>query len=205
MKNKTSSINCAGCQSNNCYAGDACAKDYHFDAYKDNSKKEYQKTDNNKILAISSSIEGTYYMQWTRLEEIIGFASKMGYKNIGIAHCVGLSNEAKILKEILAQDFNVHAICCKFSGVDKKYFNLPQIEENRYEAICNPIGQAMVLNDLKTDMNIIVGLCIGHDMLFTKYSQAPVTTFIVKDRVTGHNPSATLYSKYYQKKLLKNN
>jgi uncharacterized metal-binding protein len=59
----------------------------------------------------------------------------------------------------------------------------------------------MVLNDFKTDLNIIVGLCIGHDILFTKYSQAPVTTFIVKDRVTGHHTAATLYSSYYQKKL----
>ncbi|MHA1741489.1 MAG: DUF1847 domain-containing protein, partial [Candidatus Thorarchaeota archaeon] len=44
----------------------------------------------------------------------------------------------------------------------------------------------------------IVGLCIGHDMLFNKYSEAPVTTLIVKDRVLGHNPVAGLYSAYHK-------
>jgi uncharacterized metal-binding protein len=114
-----------------------------------------------------------------------------------------LTNEAKHLKEILEQKFSVETVCCKFSGINKKDFNLTQINCDKYEAICNPIGQAMALNDLKTDLNIIVGLCIGHDILFTRYSEAPVTTFIVKDRVTGHNPAATLYSSYYVKKFKK--
>jgi uncharacterized metal-binding protein len=53
-------------------------------------------------------------------------------------------------------------------------------------------------------MNIIVGLCVGHDMLFAKYSSAPVTTLVVKDRVTGHNPAAVLYGQnFYYKRLQK--
>lgn len=196
-------INCAGCKTYACYSGQKCERGQDFDKYLKPAQNELKKTENKKMAEASAKIEGAYYMQWTRIEEIMGFALEMGYKKIGIAHCVGLINEAQVLKEILDQKFKVSAICCKFSGLDKKALGLPQIDENRYEAICNPIGQAMVLNDLKTDMNIIVGLCVGHDMLFTKYSNAPVTTFIVKDRVTGHNPAATLYSKYYQKKLLK--
>jgi len=43
------------------------------------------------------------------------------------------------------------------------------------EPMCNPIGQAMALNKSQTDLNIILGLCVGHDTLFIKYSQAPVT------------------------------
>ena len=40
-------------------------------------------------------------------------------------------------------------------------------------------------------------------MLFTKYSQAPVTTLVVKDRVTGHNPVSVLYGLgFYYKRLL---
>jgi uncharacterized metal-binding protein len=39
--------------------------------------------------------------------------------------------------------------------------------------------------------------------LFIKYSAAPVTTLIVKDRVLCHNPVAALYnSKTYYKRLL---
>ena len=41
-------------------------------------------------------------------------------------------------------------------------------------------------------------------MLFAKYSSAPVTTLVVKDRVTGHNPVAVLYGQnFYYKRLQK--
>ena len=49
-----------------------------------------------------------------------------------------------------------------------------------------------------------LGLCVGHDMLFNKHSKAPVTTLVVKDRVTGHNPVAVLYGQnFYYKRLQK--
>jgi uncharacterized metal-binding protein len=41
-------------------------------------------------------------------------------------------------------------------------------------------------------------------MLFAKHSKAPVTTLVVKDRVTGHNPIAVLYGQnFYYKRLQK--
>lgn len=69
--------------------------------------------------------------------------------------------------------------------------------------MCNPIGQAKLLNDRKTDLNIILGLCVGHDSLFIKYSDAPITVLAAKDRVLGHNPLAAIYTShsYYNKKL----
>ncbi|MFP4064595.1 MAG: DUF1847 domain-containing protein [Bacteroidales bacterium] len=193
--------NCAGCKSNACYQGEGCSRGYDFESYIAPTRNEYSSPDNLKPLKVSTHIEGTHYMEWTRLEEIIGYAGQMGYSRIGIAHCTGLSEEAKCLKEILDRKFETHTIGCKFTGISKDEFELTKIIEHRREAICNSIGQAMVLNDLKTDLNIIVGLCMGHDILFTRYSDADVTTFIVKDRVTGHNPVATLYSNYYRKKF----
>ena len=61
----------------------------------------------------------------------------------------------------------------------------------------------MALNKSHTDLNKILGLCVGHDTLFIKYSQAPVTVLAVKDRVLGHNPMAALYlaDSYYKNKL----
>ena len=38
-----------------------------------------------------------------------------------------------------------------------------------------------------------MGLCIGHDTLFLKYSAVPTTVLVVKDRVLGHNPVQALY------------
>lgn len=68
--------------------------------------------------------------------------------------------------------------------------------------MCNPIGQAKLLNQSGTQLNILLGLCVGHDSLFLKYSEAPVTVFAVKDRVLGHNPLAAIYMAegYYKKK-----
>jgi uncharacterized metal-binding protein len=69
------------------------------------------------------------------------------------------------------------------------------------EAMCSPISQAKLLNYEKTDLNVLLGLCVGHDSLFFKYAEAPTTVLAVKDRVTGHNPLAAvyLYNSYYQK------
>jgi len=69
--------------------------------------------------------------------------------------------------------------------------------------MCNPVGQAMLLDDAGSQLNVVVGLCVGHDALFTKTSKAPVTTLVVKDRVLCHNPVAALYNHqaYYHNKL----
>jgi uncharacterized metal-binding protein len=57
---------------------------------------------------------------------------------------------------------------------------------------CNPIGQARLLAKADTQLNISMGLCLGHDLLFQKHSCNPVTTLIVKDRPNGHNPLLAL-------------
>ena len=69
--------------------------------------------------------------------------------------------------------------------------------------MCNPAAQAMLLNKAKTDLNILVGLCVGHDTLFIKNSEAPITILAVKDRVTGHNPLAAIYASHYFASKLK--
>ena len=64
------------------------------------------------------------------------------------------------------------------------------------EVMCNPAGQADLLNRAGTDLNIICGLCVGHDAVFTARSEAPVTTLIAKDRVLAHNPAAAVWCRY---------
>ena len=102
-------------------------------------------------------------------------------------------------------------IRCKCGNVDKTEWGIKGEDKiiallgkpDANEVGCNPIVQAEILNSEKTDLNIIVGLCIGHDIQFNNYSDAPVTTLIVKDRVTGHNPFATLYSDYHHPRMWK--
>jgi uncharacterized metal-binding protein len=186
-------IRCAECGSRICVEGKDCT------GLKASIEEEYRKPDIRKIFETASEIEGTFYMQYCRLEELIEFSRRMGYRRLGIAFCVGLTREAEILNGILSRFFEVSSACCKVCGIDKKSHDLVQIRTDRFESTCNPVGQAACLNRDGTQLNIILGLCIGHDMLFTRYSRAPVTTFVVKDRVLAHNPAGALYSGYYQK------
>ncbi len=134
---------------------------------------------------------------------------KCNFKKLGVAFCVGFSNEAKILSKILQHNgFEVNSVVCKNGSIPKEFLKIKDNEKVRpgnYEPICNPIGQATLLNDAKTELNILLGLCVGHDSLFIKYSNAPVTVFAVKDRVLAHNPIGALYlsESYYKDKLYK--
>ena len=74
--------------------------------------------------------------------------------------------------------------------------------DKEHETTCNPIGQATLLNDAGTELNIACGLCVGHDALFSMTSDAPVTTLIVKDRVLAHNPIGAIYCQYIRRTML---
>lgn len=156
--------------------------------------------DELRSMKVSASVEARYYMQKTRLEEIIHYAKELGYKRLGLAFCVGLEKEARIIHKILERDFEVYSVCCKVSAIDKDEYDLEKLHPDTFDPTCNPLGQAMLLKDNDTQLNIIVGLCIGHDILFTRHSAAPVTTLIVKDRVLANNPAGAIYSGYYLRK-----
>ena len=140
-----------------------------------------------------------------RILELIEFAHKCGYSRLGLAFCGGLSNEARLLTDILENNgFGVASIMCKAGAVPKERIGIRPDEKiagpEHWETMCNPIMQAEVLNAEKVDLAIMLGLCIGHDTLFIKYCRVPMTVIAVKDRVTGHNPLAALYlanSPYY--------
>jgi uncharacterized metal-binding protein len=138
-----------------------------------------------------------------RIREIVEFAKKIRAKKIGVAFCSGLSDEASRAVNIFKMHgLEVCSTACCCGAVDKTELGIPPDYKIRdpeaFEASCNPLLQAELLNKAKTTFNVIIGLCIGHDMLFTKHSNAPVTTLIVKDRFTGHNPVISLYSKYHK-------
>lgn len=144
----------------------------------------------------------------SRIEELIEFSQRMGYRRLGLAFCGGLTLEASILSEILEKHgFEVISVSCKVGGIPKERIGVKdeeKIQIGKFESMCNPITQAKVLNRAKTDFNIMLGLCIGHDSLFLKFIEGLTTVFAVKDRVTGHNPMVALYtSRSYYQRLMK--
>ncbi len=147
----------------------------------------------------SSIIEKKGYCEWPRVRETIEFIKEMNFERIGLAFCSGFRREAKMLSEIFeAHGIELISVMCKTGGIDKTAAGVPEeckLKPGQFEAHCNPIAQALVLNKEKTDFNIILGLCVGHDSLFMKYSEALCTTLVTKDRVTGHNPAVALYLK----------
>jgi len=210
---KKPSPSCSECGQLNCYRRDK--KFPSFCLTEASDPKELEKvvqryrsnSGDGRIARAAAEVEGTYYGKLTRVEEIVAFANRIGARRIGIATCIGLIEETRaFIKVLKAKDLEPYAVLCKVGSVDKTEIGIPEelkVQKGSYEAICNPIFQARLLNEQKTDLNVIVGLCVGHDSLFMKYSDAPVTTLITKDRVLGHNPAAALYTcNFYYKRLL---
>jgi len=148
----------------------------------------------------SALVEATGYCRWTRVEETMEFARRLGVKKLGLAFCAGLRQEAKILNRVLeANGFEVVSGCCKTGAIPKAHIgisNEEQVRPGTLENMCNPIGQARILNAAKTGLNVVFGLCVGHDTLFIKFSEAPVTCLVTKDRVLAHNPIGALNCSY---------
>ena len=182
----------------------------------DRSNREYESPDIREFARQASIQEGEcyanrhqrpYVMQptKTRMEEIVEFSRKMKYRRLGLAFCIGLAREASMVEEILrTKGFEVISILCKAGRTPKEKIGIKEEEKifrGTEESMCNPIFQAGLLNEEKTDLNILIGLCVGHDSLFFKYAKAPTTVLAVKDRVTGHNPLVPIYlsASYYQK------
>jgi len=182
------------------------------------ANNEYTKRDILRFAREASVQEGECYINRhikpyifhpvkPRVQETCEFAQKMGYKKLGVAFCIGLHKEAHSFAQILkAQNFEVISVACKAGGIPKENIGIKEEEKihvGEFESMCNPIAQAMILNEQKTDLNILIGLCVGHDSLFLKYSNAYCTVLVVKDRVLGHNPAAALYTSgsYYARML----
>lgn len=155
---------------------------------------ELRQPENQRVAVAAAEVEYEGYGKRTRVEEIIQFARKLGVTKIGIATCAGLIEESRTLTKILRiNGFEVYGAACKAGATPKVDIGIPKACEAVGVNMCNPIYQAELLNDAGTQLNLIVGLCVGHDSLFIKYSKALCTSVITKDRILAHNPAAALY------------
>ncbi len=144
---------------------------------------ELKKLYDPNSLEVMAAAEDAYIRGSNRLEEIRNYAKKAGIKRIGIAHCVSMPKEAAAVSQFLSDDFEIYSVDCKCGKVTKQ----EMLGREGNGVMCNPAGQADYLKEIDTELNISMGLCVGHDMIFSQKSSVAVTTLVVKDRVNNHN------------------
>lgn len=150
------------------------------------TKKLYDK----QSLDIMRTAEEALERGVNRVQEIKNFARAAGIKRIGIAHCVAVPKEAEAVKQFLADEFEVYSVDCKYGRITKE----EMLGTKSGGSMCNPAGQAEFLKENNTELNISMGLCVGHDMVFNQKSASPVSVLVVKDRANKHNPMESIKS-----------
>ena len=144
-----------------------------------NIEKLYDK----QALEIMQTAEDAYERGSNRVQEIKNYARKAGIKRIGIAHCISMPKEAEAVKQFLSDEFEVYSVDCKCGQVSKH----EMLGCEGKGIMCNPAGQADYLQGNNTELNISMGLCVGHDMVFNQKSASPVSVLVVKDRTNKNN------------------
>lgn len=156
-----------------------------------------KRAENHALFHAAALVESEGYLKWTRVEEVIRLMGKLSFTRLGIAYCTGLKKEAQVFARIAASHgLQVFSLMCKAGGTPKEAHGITEEQKVRpytHEVICNPVAQALYLNDCQTEYNVIIGLCLGHDALFAKYANAPTSTLVAKDRALANNPCAALY------------
>jgi uncharacterized metal-binding protein len=160
------------------------------------ARARYEDAGTRRIAQESARVEAEGYCRWTRVEEVIAFAKRMRFEKIGIANCISFEDHAYVLSGILeSHGFEVVSVACKNDNIPKEELGLADGEKVRpgqFEALCNPLAQAELLNAHGCEFNLVMGLCVGHDSLFFRHASGLSTALVAKDRVLGHNPVAAL-------------
>lgn len=195
-------VQCSYCGRKRCFIGDLSqAPDFCPSINRaDVVAKAKEELTDPKTRKMAQDVARTWkeYGKLTRVEETIEYARLQGFKKLGLAFCVGLSQEAELFTNLLINEgFGVVSACCMTGAMSSDDVDLPEedkIMPEMRQPMCNPIGQAAVLDGENCELNILLGLCVGDDTLFIKHSKAPVTILAVKDRVLAHNPLGALYT-----------
>lgn len=139
---------------------------------------EFKELYNKSDLLIMKNAEDSKNRDNNRIQEMIEYAQTAKIQKIGIAYCTTFTKESKALESILKNEgFAIAKVHCKYGRLP-----FSSLIDGYKGISCNPAGQAKYLEAEKTQLNIVMGLCLGHDMIFNEKSAAPVTTLIVKER-----------------------
>jgi uncharacterized metal-binding protein/predicted Fe-Mo cluster-binding NifX family protein len=193
-------LDCLACQDRICLRGKDCL----------GTRIDYQNPTKEDLRICEAAIDIACEHERTlcRLSELVYFCLEMKYHKIGIAFCIDLLEPTEILVRVLRRFFDVAPVCCKVGGIrlTDPYDAGAQNGERRgtqHEITCNPHAQAEILNQMNTDLIVLIGICMGADCILTRYSKSPVTTLFVKDKSLANNPIGAVYSDYYLKEAVR--
>ncbi|MCX6281529.1 MAG: DUF1847 domain-containing protein [Bacteroidetes bacterium] len=181
-------MDCIKCNTKICRTTESCHAQ-KFEA--DELMVTYHLPENVKIIqAAAQLVDNGRAGTLSRLQEVIEFSKSMNFQRIGIAYCYGMEIEAALITTIFRESgFKLYPVSCTTGGFKQSEVN----PGSKIEKVsCNPLAQATQLNSESVDFTITVGLCLGHDILFTKHVKSYTTTLIVKDRIHNHNPGDAL-------------
>ncbi len=149
--------------------------------------EQYRNSSNSEIVkAAAELVDSGRAGTLSRIEEIVEFAKLMNYQKLGIAYCYGMEQEAKVIEKLMADEwFDVAAISCSVGGLKQSEVNSASCI---HKVSCNPLGQAQQLNAEEVDLTLVVGICMGHDIILNRNLKMDFTTLVVKDRKHNHAP-----------------
>lgn len=151
-------------------------------------KENYKALYSGRDLEVMKVAEDSLDPGLNRVNEIVAFCKEANIKKVGIANCISFEKQANKLANILSSNgLQVEQANCKLGKV-----KFDELLAGYKGTSCNPAGQAHYLGKHATELNIMMGLCLGHDMIFNSKSTAPVTPLMVKDRQLDHNPVKAL-------------
>lgn len=180
-------MDCTKCEIKGCRRLEPCndnSQEY-IEAYGSEENVEYLR---KASLLVDNGRAG----KLNRLQEIVEYCRAGNLTKLGVAYCFGMEKEALKLGDYLSKEnFETVMVACSIDGISETRLNK---EKQKQVVSCNPLGQANYLNSSGAQFVIIMGLCLGHDILFQKEIKVDFTTFVVKDRALMHNPILALNS-----------
>lgn len=178
-------MNCTTCEDKVCRKQQTSCERESF--VKAEILEQYKETSHTEIVkAAAELVDHGKAGTLSRIQEIIEFAKSMNYQKLGIAYCYGMEQQAKAIETLLTDEwFDVSAVSCSVGGLKQSEVNTTSCI---HKVSCNPLGQAEQLNTEKVDLTLVVGICLGHDILLNRNLGMDFTTLVVKDRKFNHTP-----------------
>ena len=177
-------MDCVQCRSKQCRTAEACEVG-SFET--EHIAERYRTEDAQRIVQSAAALvddgrAGTL----SRLDELVEFIGRQNYKKVGLANCYGMETDAQRMKQYFRErGIVLRTVSCTVGGMPQSTVNAKSSDPH---VSCNPLGQAAQLNAERTDLVILMGICLGHDILLQRSLSCDVTTFVVKDRLHQHRP-----------------